>query len=152
MRVMAHSGRSGRADHRGALGFVAGLRDDGKAPATVRKAYQLVAAVFSSAVDSELIGRTPCRGIKLPSLTQNEMRFLSQAEVATLAGAIDARYRDLVLTAAYTGLRFGELAGLRVGRLNMLARTATVAETCSEVRGRIVFGEPKTVPPAASRS
>jgi integrase len=26
----------------------------------------------------------------------------------------------------------------------MLGRTATIAETCSEVRGRVVFGEPKT--------
>ncbi|MDH3261960.1 MAG: site-specific integrase [Acidimicrobiia bacterium] len=124
--------------------FVAGLRNDGKAPATVRKAYQLAAAVLSSAVDSDLIGRSPCHRLKLPPLTRNEMRFLSQAEVAALAGVIDARYRNLVLTAAYTGLRFGELAGLRVGRLNMLARTATVAETCSEVGGQIIFGEPKT--------
>ena len=124
--------------------FVAGLRSDGKAPATVRKAYQLAAGVFSSAVDSDLIRRTPCRGVKLPPQTQNEMRFLSQAEVATIASTIDTRYRNLVLAAAYTGLRFGELAGLRVERLNMLARTATIAETCSEVHGRIVFGEPKT--------
>jgi len=124
--------------------FVAELRHDGKSPATIRKAYQLAAAVFSSAVDSDLIARTPCRGIKLPPQIQSEMRFLSQAEVADLIGVIDTRFESLVLTAAYTGLRFGELAGLRVGRLNLLARTVTVAETASEVAGRIVFGEPKT--------
>ncbi len=130
--------------------FVAALRSDGKSPATIRKAYQLTAAVFSSAADSDLIGRTPCRGVKLPPQTQSEMRFLSQAEVADLIGAIDVRFENLVLAAAYTGLRFGELAGLRVERLNLLARTVTVAETCSEVAGRIVFGEPKT--PASRRT
>jgi integrase len=37
-----------------------------------------------------------------------------------VAESIDPRYRVLVLTAAYTGLRFGELAGLKVDALDLL--------------------------------
>lgn len=39
--------------------------------------------------------------------------FLSASEVATLAEAITLHYRPLVYTAAYAGLRAGELGALR---------------------------------------
>ena len=50
------------------------------------------------------------------------MRFATVAQVAALADAIPRRYRALVLVAAYTGLRWGELAGLRVKRVDLLHR------------------------------
>jgi integrase len=46
--------------------------------------------------------------------------------------------------AAYTGLRWGELAGLRVRRVDLLHRRITVAEQLLEVRGRLAFGPTKT--------
>ena len=58
------------------------------------------------------------------------------------------RYRALVLTAAFTGLRWGELAGLRVSDLELLKRRLTVNQALSRDRGALTFGPPKT---AASR-
>ena len=72
------------------------------------------------------------------------MRFLTPAEVARLADAISPRYRALVLLAAYGGLRIGELAGLRRGRVNLVRGTVDVAEIVVEVRGRLFVGPPKT--------
>jgi integrase len=72
------------------------------------------------------------------------MRFLSGDEVSDLAGVIDDPYRALVLTAAYAGCRFGELAGLRAHRLDLLRRTLTIAESLSEVRGQVRLAPPKT--------
>ena len=70
-------------------------------------------------------------------------------EVAKLVEAVHPRYQAMVLLAAYCSLRFGELAGLRRSRLDLLHRTVTVDETAVELSGgRIVFGPPKT---AASR-
>ena len=48
--------------------WVADLDDRGYAPATVRKAYQLLSAALDAAVENGLIGRSPCRGVKLPKL------------------------------------------------------------------------------------
>lgn len=124
--------------------WVSALDADGYAPATVRKAYQLVSAAFDAAVNSDLIPRTPCRGIKLPRMRRDEMRFLTADEIDHLADSIDSRYRALVLTAAYTGLRIGELAALKVNRLNMLRRQIKVVETLSEVRGELHLGPPKS--------
>ena len=72
------------------------------------------------------------------------MRFLTPAEVARLADAIGPRYRALVLLAAYGGLRIGELAGLRRGRVNLVRGTVDVAEIVVEVRGKLFVGPPKT--------
>jgi integrase len=66
-------------------------------------------------------------------------------QVGRLAEAIDPRYSAMVLLAAYCSLRFGELAGLRRARLDLLHRTVTVEESAVEVSGgRVVFGPPKT--------
>lgn len=83
-------------------GFVAHLEEKELAASTIRQAYLLVSGLFSSALESDLIARSPCRGIKLPPKPQTEMRFLTAGEVAEVADAIDERYRSLVLTAAYT--------------------------------------------------
>jgi integrase len=50
----------------------------------------------------------------------------------------------LVDTAAYSGMRAGELAALRVGRLDLLAGRAEVVESITEVAGKLVAGPTKT--------
>jgi integrase len=73
-----------------------------------------------------------------------EMRFLTPAEITTLADAIDERYRAAVLLSAYGGLRVGELWGLRAGRVDILRSRVDVAEILVEVSGQLYFGPPKT--------
>lgn len=46
--------------------------------------------------------------------------------------------------AAWSGLRAGEVGGLRVGRVNVLRNEVTVAETVVRLRGCLVQGEPKS--------
>jgi integrase len=99
---------------------------------------------MTAAVNADMIARSPCRAVRLPKIERQEMRFLTPAEVARLADAIGLRYRALVLLAAYGGLRIGELAGLRRGRVNLLRGTVDVAEIVVEVRGKLFVGPPKT--------
>lgn len=124
--------------------WVAELDRKGLSPATTRKAYELVAAACSAAVDNGMIPTSPCRNIKLPKLISPDMRFLEPAEINSLAASIDSRYSAMVLTAAYTGLRFGELAALKVERLNKRKRILRVEETLAEVKGALSFKEPKS--------
>ncbi len=124
--------------------WVVDLAAAGYAPSTVRKAYQLAAGVFSSAVESGVIPRSPCRNIRLPREVRIEMRFLDPSEIAALSAAIDPRFSTLIFTAAYGGLRWGELAALRIEDVNLLRRRITVTRTLSEVGGEIQFTEPKT--------
>jgi integrase len=72
------------------------------------------------------------------------MRFLTPAEVARLADSIRPEYRALVLLGAYGGLRIGEMAGLRRGRVDLEGGMVEVAEIVTEVSGYLHFGPPKT--------
>lgn len=72
------------------------------------------------------------------------MRFLSAADVTRLAEAITPAFRALVYTAAYTGLRWGELTGLRRGRLDLSTRTLYVVEQVVRIDGQRLRKAPKT--------
>jgi integrase len=124
--------------------WVAELSASGLAPNTVHKAYQVLSKALAAAVDAGLLAVTPCRNVPLPKVQQQEMRFLSPAEVAHLAAAINPRYRALVLVGGYGGLRIGEMAGLRRSRVDVLRSRLDVVEKIVEVRGELLVGGPKT--------
>jgi len=87
----------------------------------------------------------PCIGIELPrEQPRDEMHFLSHEQVAILADAVDDRFRTLIYVAAYTGLRWGELAALKAERVNPLRRTIEVVESLAEVNGYLYCGPTKT--------
>jgi integrase len=112
--------------------------------ASVHRAFRLLRRIMNVAVQSEVIARSPCTGVRPPSVPRNEMRFCSPEEVADLADAIDPWYGCLVFTAAYTGLRWGELAGLKRRRVDLLRRELTVTEQLTELNGELRFAPPKT--------
>lgn len=45
---------------------------------------------------------------------------------------------------AYTGLRWGEMAALRVESFDMLRRRVNIREAVAEVGGRLVWSTPKS--------
>jgi integrase len=124
--------------------WLARLARDGVGPSTRAKSYRLLSRILGTAIESGYLTRNPCTIRGAASDPVGEMRFATVAEVAALADAIPPRFRALVLVAAYTGLRWGELAGLRVKRVDLLHRQITVAEQLLEVRGQLAFGPPKT--------
>jgi len=125
--------------------FVTGLIEAGLAPSTVKGIYRTTAQVFQQAVDDSLIAKSPCVGVRLPSeRKQEEMYFLTAAQVRDLAESIGDRYQALVYMAAYTGLRAGELHALTKDAVDLRAGTITVQGAASEVRGELRFGPTKT--------
>lgn len=90
------------------------------APRSARSAYRVLAAIMNAAVDEGLIPSSPCRRITLPAVGQGEHVYLTAAEVHALAARLPERYQALALTAAYTGMRWEEVAGLPVSALDLL--------------------------------
>lgn len=99
--------------------FVVSLVDRGLAPNTIKGLYHLLAAIMSLAEEDGLIQATPCRRISLPPVVVDERRYLTATEVERLAAAIRSRYRALIYTASYLGLRWHEIAGLRRRNLEL---------------------------------
>lgn len=128
--------------------WVAQLAGDGLASSTTVGVYRTFSKVLKTAVIDGLISRSPCVGIDLPKQTSHdEMRFLEPAQIEAFADAIEPRYRTLIFSAAYTGMRWGELAALRVSRLNLLKGTVEVKESLSEINGHLHVQPPKTGKP-----
>ena len=102
-----------------------------------------VGVVARWAVEDELIRRNPCRIKGAGREASPERSVVSVEEVYGVAGAIERRWRALVLLAAFGGLRWGELAGLRRHRLDLATGTVRVEVAVVEVRGKLAEGPPK---------
>jgi len=100
--------------------WLAGLAASDVSAASAHRAFRLLRRIMNVAVQSEVIARFPWTAVRPPQVPRNEMRFCTPEEVADLAEVVDPDYRCLVLTAAYTGLRWGELAGLKRKRVDLL--------------------------------
>lgn len=78
------------------------------------------------------------------------MLFLNTGQVEQLADAIGPHCRVLVYFLVYTGLRFGEVAALRVKRLDLLRGSCEVVESATEVGSALVWGRPRPTNAASS--
>jgi integrase len=115
------------------------------APATIGRTYSTLRAVLNLAVDRELLLRSPTRGVRLPSILTARRHVPTPDELVALAGAHPAEYEAMVWLGAVLGLRCGEIAGLRVGRLDVLRATLEVAEQITRGRkGRVLTDAPKS--------
>jgi len=99
--------------------------------------------MLSMAVRDGRLPKNPADGVRLPRAKKAEKRFLSPADVARLATAC-GEDAIVVWILAYCGLRFGELAALKVSQVDLERRRIGVSEAVTEVAGRLVFGSPKT--------
>lgn len=99
--------------------WVRGLSSVGLSAGTVRQCFRILRCVLDDAVDRGLISSSPCKRIGLPRVVGASPLFLGPSEVARLASCIEPRFSALVLTAAYLGLRWGELTGLLRSSLSL---------------------------------
>ena len=129
--------------------WVADMVGEGLAPATVHHQYVALAKAMKYAARHRLITHNPCVGVELPRVANRDdfaPVFLTMADVERVAAALDDRapYGTLVRFAAYSGLRAAEITGLRVRDVNLAAGHVEVRQTLQRMRGRLVYGTPKS--------
>jgi integrase len=121
------------------------LLDAGASPASVVKAYRLMKAIMSTAVDDGIVQRNPCRVRGAGQDQSPERPVLSVGEVVALVEVMPERYRALVLLAAFGSLRWGELAALRRCDIDVEQGTVRVVRSLTELAGGgRMFGAPKS--------
>jgi hypothetical protein len=94
---------------------------EGLAAQTINAYLSLLGTILNAAVDSDYLSRSPIRrksGAGRVEAAKNQQTprrevWLSRVQLDRLAAVINPRYRALVLAAALTGLRWGELTALR---------------------------------------
>jgi integrase len=118
--------------------------DSGVSEVTAAKAYRLLRAIFNTALDDGLIRRNPCRIKGADRENSPERPVLTVAQVYALADAVGLRYRALILLAAFTSLRWAELAALNPADVDLDARTVRVTRQLYYHEAGYSFAPPKS--------
>ncbi len=114
-----------------------------KSAALVHRCYGVLAGILDAAVKDRRIPSNPARGVGLPRKVSKEHVYLTHQEVDRLARA-SGPHGPIIRVLAYTGLRWGEVSGLRVGDVDLDRRRLSVSVNAVLVGGKVVVGTPKT--------
>ncbi len=121
--------------------FLAEKRMAGLSGSTVHGIRTALGKVLQSAVDWGFLEQNPARGIRIGDRQpKTERLYLNPSEVRRLLAALSEPCHTIVLVAALTGMRIGEILALRWRSLDLLHGSILIRESVSEGR----FGSPKT--------
>ena len=90
-------------------------RSDATGETRTAQAYRLLHAIMAAAVRDGAIAVNPCNIRGASADHAKERKPATMTEIRTIAENMPERYRALVYVAAWSGLRFSELAGLTRG-------------------------------------
>lgn len=110
------------------------------AAGSVIKAFQILDRMLTAAKLDRRIPFNPAEGVKLPhvdKLHPEDRRPPTYAQLWRIRAHIPAYHHAFLIVAQETGLRFGELAGLRWCWVDLTRRRIQVREVLTEVRGKI---------------
>lgn len=119
--------KSGRVDN----------RQGGLSAKTIRNIHQMLHAALKQAVDSNLINQNYADGAKSPKVIDREMRVLDRNEQKSLIEACRASQNPAsfgIIFTLFTGLRIGELLGLRWINVDFDKHNFTVKETMNRLK------------------
>ena len=135
-----------RLTHEQLRRLMAELTTTGYAPETVARTMRWVRLTLNQAIRDRRILASPADGLLLPRARRTDMRLLTATQVDQIATVLPGRYGSLATVGAYTGLRWGELAGLQIPDIDMDRRRLTVNTSLIEASGQpLIVGSPKTV-------
>ena len=112
---------------------------------TVQHIHRTLSQALSHAVRLGVLLKNPAAQVKPPRPERREIKILGKDEIGTLLQAAKGTLLYLpVLVAVTTGLRRGELLGLRWSDLDLKAGTLAVNQSIERIKGKIAFKAPKT--------
>ncbi|WP_410576353.1 tyrosine-type recombinase/integrase [Amycolatopsis sp. lyj-108] len=118
----------------------------GVSESVTAKAYRLLRAILTTAVDEDkIMQRNPCRVRGADKENPAERPIVTVPQVFDLAGRMPERFRALVLLAAFASLRWGEVSALRRCDVAEDGSWVRISRALVEVPGRgLIVGPPKS--------
>lgn len=117
----------------------------GLSPTTVRGCMVLLRQALDDAVAWRRLSWNPARQVKAPAPAASPMRTWSPEETRVfLAAVIEERLGAAFQVLVVTGMRRGEVLGLRWRDVDFDAGKLSVRQTLTRPAGKPVIGEPKT--------
>ena len=118
------------------------------AHSTIKKAFMAVNACCNYAMDNEDIAKNPCRGVKLPKnleRKESDIKFFTQEEVNQVCSECVAQHSNgkqiyrlgqAIIVLIYTGMRIGELLGLKWVDVDYEKKVVKINENVVMVKNR----------------
>lgn len=128
-------------------GLHADLIRRGKSALTARNAVRVFTSCLQGAVDAGLLTERPRTGrtSMASSKSAREPVALTREQLVSLVAACAPVYRGAIALAGWCGLRYGEIAALTVGDVDLDAGTVTVSKAVKRApNGAMVLGPPKS--------
>lgn len=121
--------------------------ENGTSENTVALIHRVLRCALRQAYMMGLIVRNPLISIRCPKPTRKEMKILNEAQVRNLLLASKGTNLEALLhLAVTTGLRMGEIIGLKWEDLEMNSATLKVQRQVQREKGRgLVFSQPKSL-------
>ena len=117
----------------------------GLSPKTVRNLHQIIASAMKLAKEQKLIATDPTDGCALPKVEHKEMKTLPVEQLASfLREAKDSGVFELYYVELATGLRRGELLGLKWEDLDLERGDLRVKRQIARINGEVVEAPLKT--------
>ena len=112
----------------------------------VRSVHMLLHEAMDSAVREGLVPCNPTKGTTIPKKEHKEKKVLLESQIETLIQAVDSDeiWRDFFKTELMTGMRRGEICGLRWEDFDEAARTLHVRRSARYEHGQPIIGDTKT--------
>jgi integrase len=121
--------------------YITHLRDRNYAPHSIDHYHEVLSAVLRSAVRWHRLESDPAEGVVLPKITPVRPKWaLAPKEAGALIGKLSPKPRAMVALAIVTGMRRGELLGLRWKNIDEDNALVRVGEACYNGH----FDTPKT--------
>lgn len=128
--------------------WIAQMVGDGRADSTVRKVFNLLNGSLKHAVRSKRLPHNPLEGVKTPKVTYKEPNSLTPSSRAKLVSYLDVAGETPVNVgisiALYTGMREGEICGLRWKDVDLERGVIHVRNVIAREDNRCYEKEPKT--------
>jgi integrase len=119
--------------------------DSGLSPATVQKIHAVLHKALDQAVRWSLVPRNATEAVKSPRPTPNQIKPLDSEQVKALLKAVHGDcFEALYTLAVTTGLRQGEILGLKWEDIDLANGVIRVRRTLTRRGGRLLLGDPKT--------
>jgi integrase len=126
-------------------GYVKGRKSgQGLTAQTVLHVHRSLSQALAHAVKTGVLFKNPAEQVKPPRPPRREVAILSKAEVAAVLRAAEGWIYLPVLVGVTTGMRRGEILGLRWSDIDFKTGRLAVNQSLERVQGKSVLKPPKT--------
>jgi integrase len=115
--------------------WVTAMKANGASARTIEYCKRsILNAIFTTAMEDEVIAIHPSHGVKIPPVPEKPRRIITAAQFDRLYQALpDANAQLLVETGVESGMRWGELTEIRVGDVDFATCILTVSRAVVEL-------------------